>query len=107
FANWADAVGGDCGFRRTGSIVTVATSGDDAVNVERMHRVVAMQREVGIQSEVISADRLVDLQPFDRADDITAAIYERDSGYVDAVAATHGMADAAIRGGARVRERCA
>lgn len=106
FANWSDAVGGDCGFARTGSIVTVATSGEDAVNIERMQRVVAMQREIGIQSEVISPDQLFELQPFDSVDDIAAAIYERDSGYVDAVAATRSMAEAAIRGGARIREGC-
>ncbi|MDQ4043886.1 MAG: FAD-binding oxidoreductase [Chloroflexota bacterium] len=104
FSNWDDAVGGDCGFVRTGSVITVATSGDDAVNIERMRRVVAMQNELGIQSEVVSADQLFELQPFTSVDDIAVAVYERDSGYVDAVAATHGMAEAAIRGGARVME---
>lgn len=104
YTNWDDAVGGDCGFVNTGSIVTVSTSGEDAVNIERMHRIVAMQNEVGIQSEVVSADRLRELQPFTRVDDITVAAYERDSGYVDAVAATRGMADAAMRGGASVFE---
>lgn len=104
FSNWDDAVGGDCGFVRTGSIITVATSGDDAVNIDRMRRVVAMQNEIGIQSEVVSADQLFELQPFTSVDDIAVAVYERDSGYVDAVAATHGMADAAIRRGARVME---
>lgn len=104
FTNWDDEIGGDCGFVRTGSIITVSTSGDDAVNIERMHRNIAMQNRVGIQSEVISAERLRDLQPFTRVDDIAVAAYERDSGYVDAVAATRGMAAAAIRGGARVAE---
>ena len=104
FANWVDVVGGDCGFVRTGSVITVATSGADAVNIERMRRVVAMQNEIGIQSQVVSADQLFELQPFTNVDDIAVAVYERDSGYVDAVAATHGMAEAAIRGGARVIE---
>lgn len=104
FRNWDDSVGGDCGFTETGSIVTVATSGPDAVNVERMRRVIAMQNAVGIKSEVINADRLVDLQPFAVADDIAVAAYERESGYVDAIAATRSMAEAAIRGGARINE---
>ncbi len=104
FANWGDEVGGDCGFVRTGAIITVSTSGDDVVNIERMHRNIAMQNRVGIQSEVVSAERLRELQPFALVDDIEVAAYERDTGYVDAVAATRGMAEAAIRGGARVAE---
>ncbi len=104
YANWAEEIGGDCGFVNTGSIVTVTTSGEDEVNIERMHRNIAMQNRVGIQSEVISADRLRELQPFTRVDDVAVAAYERDSGYVDAVAATRTMAEAAMRGGARVAE---
>lgn len=104
FANWGEIVGGDCGFARTGSIITVSTSGADAVNIDRMRRNVAMQNRLGIQSQVITAEQLRDLQPFTTADDIAVAVYERDSGYVDAVAATRSMAAAAIRGGARVLE---
>ncbi len=104
YANWNDEIGGDCGFVNTGSIVTISTSGDDAVNIGRMHRNVAMQNRVGIQSEVVTAERFRELQPFARMDDVAVAAYERDSGYVDAVAATRGMANAATRGGARVAE---
>ncbi|HEX5166436.1 MAG TPA: FAD-dependent oxidoreductase [Thermomicrobiales bacterium] len=104
YRHWAEEIGGDCGFAETGSIVTVATSGEDAVNVERMRRVVAMQNQVGIKSEVITGDQLVELQPFATADDIAVAAYERESGYVDSLAATRGMAEAAIRGGARFAE---
>ena len=104
FRNWDDVVGGDCGFAETGSIVTVATSGPDVGNIERMRRVIAMQNRAGIKSEVISADQLFELQPFTNVDDIAVAAYERESGYVDSLAATRGMAEAAIRGGARFAE---
>ncbi len=104
FRNWDDVVGGDCGFAETGSIVTVATSGADAGNIERMRRVIAMQNRVGIKSEVVTADQLFELQPFTNVDDIAVAAYERESGYVDSLAATRGMAEAAIRGGARFDE---
>jgi sarcosine oxidase subunit beta len=104
FANWDDVVGGDCGFAQTGSIVTVSTSGDDAANLERMRRVVAMQNRIGIKSQVISPDQLYELQPFTNVDDIAAAVYESEAGYVDSIGATRGMAEAAIRGGARVIE---
>lgn len=100
FRNWNDVIGGDCGFVETGSIVTVATSGEDAGNIDRMRRVIAMQNRIGIKSEVVSADQLFELQPFTNVDDIDVAAYERESGYVDSLAATRGMAEAAIRGGA-------
>ncbi|HEU5423864.1 MAG TPA: FAD-dependent oxidoreductase [Nitrolancea sp.] len=107
FAHWADVVGGDCGFAPAGSIITVATRGADAVNVARMRRNVALLNSLGVKAEVIAPDRLRELQPFTVAEDIDAAVYEPESGYVDAVAATRGMAEAALRGGARLRERCA
>jgi glycine/D-amino acid oxidase-like deaminating enzyme len=69
-----------------------------------MHRVIAMQNRVGIQSQVVTADELFELQPFTNVGDIAIAAYERDSGYVDSIAATRGMAEAALRGGAGVIE---
>ena len=104
YANWTQEVSGDCGFVNTGTIVTISTSGDDAVNIERMYRNVAMQNRVGIQSEVVTAERLRELQPFTRVDDIAVAAYEHDSGYVDAVAATRTLAEAAMRGSASIYE---
>jgi sarcosine oxidase subunit beta len=104
YANWADVIGGDCGFERTGAIVTVTTNGDDAVNIERMRHNIAMQNRIGIASEVVTAARYHELQPFGEMDDVEVAAYERDSGYVDPVAATRGMGEAAIRGGARIAE---
>src|SRR5579875_2414641 len=70
YANWDDVVGGDCGFDPCGLIVTIPTSGEDAGNIERMRRNVAMQRRVGIEAEVVSAAELRELQPFDSVDDI-------------------------------------
>ncbi len=106
FANWPEIIGGDCGFVKSGIVVTVATRGEHAGNRERLQRNVALQNEIGITSRVISADELYELQPFLNVDDIDLAAYEPDSGYVDAVAATRSMAEAAIRGGARIVEGC-
>ena len=47
---------------------------------------------------------LQDLQPQADWDDVTHAAYEPDSGYVDAIAATRGMARAALAAGADIRE---
>lgn len=107
YANWDAVVGGSCGFDRTGLIATVATRDENSVNIERMRRNIAMQNEIGIKSRLVTADELFEMQPFTNVDDIDVATYEPESGYVDSVAATRSMAEAALRGGARIVEGCA
>ncbi|CAN5638230.1 FAD-binding oxidoreductase [soil metagenome] len=107
YANWDDVIGGSCGFDKTGLIATVATRDENCVNIERMRRNIAMQNGIGIQSRIITADELFEMQPFTNVDDLDVAAYEPESGYVDSVAATRSMAEAAARGGARVVEGCA
>ncbi len=104
FKDWGEVVGGDCGYVGCGLIVTVATTGPDDPNVARLRANVAMQRAIGIQAEVLDPAELRRLQPFARFDDIAAGAYEAESGYVDAVAATRGMMDAALERGAALRE---
>ena len=65
---------------------------------------IALQNSVGIRSEVLPAEELRRLQPFARFDDIAVAAYEAESGYVDSIAATRRMMDAAPAVGARLRE---
>ena len=106
FRDWPAIVGGDCGYVPCPIVVTVATGPGCEENLARLHRNVAMQNGLGIDSRTVSAAELKDLQPFIRADDISLASYEPSSGYVDAVAATRSMAVAARRGGARIVEDC-
>jgi sarcosine oxidase subunit beta len=104
FRHWGEIVGGSCGYVECGLIATVAMSGPDDPNVARMRANIALQNSVGIRSEIITAADLRRLQPFASTDDIVIAAYEPTSGYVDAVAATRGMMDAALDRGARLRE---
>ena len=104
FAAWPELVGGDPVHTPTGLIVTVDTAPGREVNVERLHRNVARQNALGIPSRVVTREELQELQPCANWDDVTHAAYEPDSGYVDAVAATRGMARAAREAGAVVRE---
>ena len=104
FRHWGEIVGGDCGFVGCGLIATVATSGPDDPNIARMRANVALQNSIGIRAEVLPAEELRRLQPFARFDDVAVAAYEPDSGYVDAIAATRAMMDAAVDRGARLRE---
>ena len=104
FAHWSEVVGGPAVHTPSGLIVTVDTSPERAANVDRLRRNVAMQNEVGIPSRVVSRDELQDLQPQANWTDVTFAAYEPDSGYVDAIPATQGMAHAAREAGAQVIE---
>jgi sarcosine oxidase subunit beta len=104
FKDWGAIVGGACGYDPCGLIVTVATAGPDDPNIARMRANIALQNSIGIRSEVLTAAELGRLQPFARFDDVAVGAYEAESGYVDAVAATRGMIDAAIDRGARLRE---
>ncbi|HLV98284.1 MAG TPA: FAD-dependent oxidoreductase [Ktedonobacterales bacterium] len=104
FRNWRDVVGGDCDFVNTGLIATVATGPGYETNIDLMRRNVAMQQQVGIKTALLTASQLRDLQPFGNFDDLAVAAYEAESGVVDAIAATQGMARAAESQGARIRE---
>lgn len=104
FRHWPDVVGGECGYTPCGLIVTVPLDGPDDPNLARLHANIAMQRSLGIAAEVLTATELERLQPFATFADVVAGAYEAESGYVDSIAATRGMMDAAIARGARLRE---
>ncbi|MGN6359993.1 MAG: NAD(P)/FAD-dependent oxidoreductase, partial [Thermomicrobiales bacterium] len=104
FRQWGDIVGGECGYVECGLIVTVATTGPDDPNVARLRANVALQNDVGIKAVALGPAELRELQPFARFDDLVTAAYEPESGYVDGIAATRAMLDAALARGARLRE---
>ncbi|MGH7865749.1 MAG: NAD(P)/FAD-dependent oxidoreductase [Candidatus Binataceae bacterium] len=96
FQNWAEVVGGDCGFVPTGLAVVV-----DDTNVERLRSNVGMLRSLGIDTETVTRAELLKLQPHLYVDDVAMAAYEPQSGYADPLATTRSLADAARRHGAR------
>jgi sarcosine oxidase subunit beta len=83
FQHWADAVGGDCGFTRTGFVMTVRPEDADALRAN-----VAMLQRLGAKTEVVSAADLRGVAPALATDDLTVAAYEPESGYGDPVATT-------------------
>ncbi len=105
YAHWPDLVGGDAVHTACGLIFTCDTGDACAGNLDSLRANVAMQNRLGIPSRVVTPDELRDLQPFAVWDDVRLAAYEPDSGYVDAVAATRGMARAAVAAGAEIREQ--
>lgn len=96
FRQWDDFVGGECGFRTTG-LVVVAPGRDR----EKLARNVAWQREMGIDTRVLSHEDLHALDPDIRIPEDAGLAFESGAGYADPNAANEAFARAAMRLGAR------
>ena len=101
FRNWAEIVGGDCGFTRTGFIQLVPQKDEDA-----MQDNVLMHQKIGIPALLIKPDDVKRLAPHFQTNDFTVAAYEPESGYADPNAAATSLMDAAKRLGARLIQDC-
>ncbi|MAF52517.1 MAG: hypothetical protein CL694_05830 [Chloroflexi bacterium] len=99
FDSWAEIIGGDSGFRKTGFVAVV-----DRDNAGKLRNNVEMQRRVGVNTRVISPEDVKELQPFSNVDDLGAAAYEPDSGYADGYSAATSMARRARELGVEIRQ---
>lgn len=97
FRNFEEEVGGECGFRRTGFMALVAA--EDRAGLEAN---VALQRGVGINTELLPAEALREIMPGMATADLVAGAWEEDSGYADPYLTVNAYAAAARRAGARV-----
>jgi sarcosine oxidase subunit beta len=97
FRDFAEQVGGECGFTQTGFVALVA-----AKDKEGLEANVNLQRRVGIQTELLSPEALREIMPGVEAADLVAAAYEPESGYADPYLAVNAYAEAARRLGARI-----
>jgi sarcosine oxidase subunit beta len=97
FQNFAEEVGGECGYAKTGFAILVN---------EREHRGleenVALQQSVGINTRVVSATELAELDPGIQVTADVIGAYEPDGGYADPATASVSLAEAAKRLGAQV-----
>jgi len=101
FREFRNIVGGDCGFDPIGFLQMVGPGFEAA-----LERNVARQQRLGIGTQVVSPDRVRDLLPGSRVDDIGAAAWEPDSGFADPNATTFAFAAAARRLGATIETGC-
>ncbi len=97
FRDWAERVGGECGFTKTGFlwIARPESAGELRANV-------AAQRAIGIPTSVVSAGEIRRLAPVLAVDDAELAAYEPESGYADPAATATGFLRAARDLGARL-----
>jgi len=97
FQDFDRAVGGDSGYRRTGYLL-IAPHEDKAALEEN----VAMQRRVGIDTEVVSPAEAIGIAPALSVRDDEVCAYEPESGYADPYSVTQAYARRARDLGARV-----
>jgi sarcosine oxidase subunit beta len=98
FRGWAEQVGaGDPGLEQVGFLRLVAPSDEEA-----LRRNVAMQRELGSDTMIVTPDEIAFIEPFINTDDITVAAYEPSSGFADSNATAFGFAQAAVKRGAAI-----
>ncbi|WFB06733.1 FAD-binding oxidoreductase [Streptomyces sp. LX-29] len=99
FQNWSEAIGGDCGYRRTGFVMLVDEKYADrlAVNSDAVVR-------AGGASRVIDLAEVRSLYPGLNLDGVGAAAYEPEGGYADPAATTAALLAAGRRHGLRVYE---
>lgn len=100
FQSFAEQVGDECGFRQTGFVVLVGAADRAALEGN-----VALQRRVGIQTEVLSPEALRVLMPSVETADLVAAAYEPESGYADPHLTVSAYANAARQLGARIFQK--
>ncbi len=98
FRNWADLVGGHCGFVRTGFLQIVPPE-----LTPQLRANVRMQQELGIPTLLVTADDARRLAPEMTLDDDEAAAYEPESGYADPATSAASLLAAVRRLGAEVR----
>jgi sarcosine oxidase subunit beta len=102
FQAWQDRIGtGDCGFTRTGFAVLVGEG-----QVELLRRNTERLAGLGVDTEVLTGDRMREALCGMRLDDVAAAAYEPQSGYADPIATTLGFMAGARRAGAVLEEEC-
>jgi glycine/D-amino acid oxidase-like deaminating enzyme len=99
FVHWGEAVGGDCGFVRTGFAMVVGPE-----HVRNLRRNVAMLQSLDAPVKLLSPEEFLGLHPDWELNGVGAVAYEPNSGYADAVKTTLGFLAAAGRCGAEVME---
>ncbi|RME86086.1 MAG: FAD-binding oxidoreductase [Caldilineae bacterium] len=97
FQHFDEVVGGECGFTETGFVAL--TSAHDRAGLEAN---VALQRRVGIRTEILGPEALLEVMPGLNTADLVAAAWEPESGYADPYLTVNSFAQAARREGAQI-----
>ncbi|HEY1481045.1 MAG TPA: FAD-dependent oxidoreductase [Gaiellales bacterium] len=97
-ADMEQRTGSPSGYVGCGYLVVADASRENAVR-----EAYAAMRACGVAAELVGVDRVRDLEPRLRCDDLTIGCYEADGGYCDPLYVASGLALAAERAGATLR----
>jgi sarcosine oxidase subunit beta len=92
FQNFDETIGGEAGFTETGFLALV-----EAKDHRGLEANVALQRRVGIHSELLGPEAVRELMPGIETADLVAAAYEPEAGYADPYLTVTAYANAARR----------
>jgi sarcosine oxidase subunit beta len=96
FQKFREEVGEECGFTQTGFLVLIP-EGD----LQGLHENVALQKRIGILTEILPRDEVRARWPDFELGDIVEAAYEKEAGYADPNLTLNGYVSAAKSLGAR------
>lgn len=99
FEHFAEIVGGDCGFSKTGLLVVA-----DEQRAEALKANVTLQQEQGVSTTLIEPGEIADCAPEYSAAGVALGCYEADAGVADPMATTSCFAWRASDYGARIQE---
>lgn len=94
FKHWQDLVGGTCDYQPVGLLFF--TKPDFYAQLEAN---VAMHRALGVNTQIITAQEALELDPSLFVDDVTHVVYEPESGFADPNATTFAFAQTARQRG--------
>ena len=97
FQNFKDVVAGESGFTQTGFLVLTPEK-----DVEGLRSNVRLQREVGIQTELLDRDEILSRWPYLDGSGLVEAAYEPESGFADPNLTLQGYAQACRALGAKI-----
>jgi sarcosine oxidase subunit beta len=98
FQNFEELTGGNADFKTCGVVVVGSEQ-----KLATVREVVAMQQRIGIRTQMVDRDSILELEPDMYTEDIGGGAWEPDAGYADPVGTTAGLMTSAIAGGARVQ----
>ena len=102
FRNFADVIGGDARFRKTGRLLLFGEKDEPAARAN-----VEMNRELGVNIHTLTPSEVLELAPQLMIDGIVMGVYEPDAGHADPMATTYAYAAQAEEQGASIRTECA
>jgi sarcosine oxidase subunit beta len=102
FQEFAERVGGECGYVKTGFLMIV-----DARDADGLKKNISMQQRIGIKTTLIKAQEVKAIDAHLYTEDFLCAAFEPEAGHADPVLTTSAYGEAAKRLGVQIFQKTA